>query len=557
MSAPGLALGPLLRRVEPTVATVWVETDAPCEVTVLDHAARTVTVAGHHVALVVVTGLTPGVPTSYEVHLDGRRAWPLPGQPPSVIRPPAAGPLRLAFGSCRVATASSVGAGLPSRRRDPRIADALIGLARRMVAEPASPRPDLLVLLGDQVYGDKLSAGTRAFVAGRRPHPRGASRREVADFEEYARLYREAWQEPHVRWLLSTVPSAMLLDDHELVDDWNISAAWLAEARRKPWWAERVRGGLMSYWLYQHLGNMEAELARDHVEWLRRAEDPAAALAQLVQRAHRTGPQDARWSHVRELGAARLVLVDSRDARVVADDRRDILSDHDWAWLRAQLAAPPRHLLVATSLPWLLPGGLHHLEAWTTALCERPSRVARIAGEWLRRALDQEHWAAFPDSFARLGELLGEVGSGPDAPASMLVLSGDVHYGYHAQATLPGVGVHSPLLQLTSSPLAYPVSGPVRTWLRVAATSTATRAGRALSRRAGHGRPPVRWEDRWGPWFGSQLATLALEGDRVDLTVEKAVRDPHDSSRLIPVHGARLVPGAAHDASHRPARAGY
>ena len=46
----------------------------------------------------------------------------------------------------------------------------------------------------------------------------------IADFEEYTRLYRESWSEPHIRWLLSTVPTAMIFDDHDIIDDWNTSA---------------------------------------------------------------------------------------------------------------------------------------------------------------------------------------------------------------------------------------------------------------------------------------------------------------------------------------------
>jgi hypothetical protein len=56
-------LGPLLRHVDSRSATVWVETDRPCTVRVADAEARTFTVAGHHYALVAVTGLEPGTST--------------------------------------------------------------------------------------------------------------------------------------------------------------------------------------------------------------------------------------------------------------------------------------------------------------------------------------------------------------------------------------------------------------------------------------------------------------------------------------------------------------
>src|SRR3712207_2821700 len=98
-----LMLGPLLRHAAGSEATVWVETNGPCTVSVLGCEEPTFTVGGHHYALVHVTGLEPGVPTPYEVHLDGERVWPEdPDWPASVIRTAVKGkPIDVVFGSCR------------------------------------------------------------------------------------------------------------------------------------------------------------------------------------------------------------------------------------------------------------------------------------------------------------------------------------------------------------------------------------------------------------------------------------------------------------------------
>lgn len=92
-----LRLGPLLRYVGEDSATVWIEADRPCEAVVACEGdgggtARTWQVAGHHYALVTVTGLRPGAGTPYAVHLDGRQVWPLPGSPfpPAPSTPPRA-----------------------------------------------------------------------------------------------------------------------------------------------------------------------------------------------------------------------------------------------------------------------------------------------------------------------------------------------------------------------------------------------------------------------------------------------------------------------------------
>src|SRR3712207_2509010 len=106
---PSLILGPLLRHVGPTDATVWVETDSPCEVEVrvegTSHRSHTFRVEGHHYALVRITDLESGSSYEYAVTLDGQRVWPVPDSqfPPPLIRTIVPHDrLTLAFGSCRV-----------------------------------------------------------------------------------------------------------------------------------------------------------------------------------------------------------------------------------------------------------------------------------------------------------------------------------------------------------------------------------------------------------------------------------------------------------------------
>lgn len=76
-----IVLGPMLRHVDDHSATVWVETDAPCEVEVLGYRSRTFAANGHHYGLVIVEGLAPGQTVTYAVALDGVSCWPLPDAP--------------------------------------------------------------------------------------------------------------------------------------------------------------------------------------------------------------------------------------------------------------------------------------------------------------------------------------------------------------------------------------------------------------------------------------------------------------------------------------------
>src|SRR4051812_40564273 len=212
---PGLVLGPLLRYAGSTEATVWVETDAPCEVLVLGHTARTFHVEGHHYGIVVVLDLQPASVTPYQVHLDGEPVWPPrgDGRPPSVIHTRHHEQrARLVFGSCRVGAPERPPYTLATREHSEGFEiDALWALSRRLQAGQ-EPWPDCLLMLGDQVYADEVSPETAAFIRARRDVSRPPGE-EVADFEEYTRLYRESWSDPDIRWLLSTVPSTMIFDD--------------------------------------------------------------------------------------------------------------------------------------------------------------------------------------------------------------------------------------------------------------------------------------------------------------------------------------------------------
>ncbi|MEU8866157.1 alkaline phosphatase D family protein [Streptomyces umbrinus] len=536
----GLRLGPLLRYVDGSSATIWVEASRPCtaEVRCPDGAggeSRTFQIAGHHYALIPVTGLTPGTTSSYEVLLDGVQVWPLPDSrfPPSVIHTPVDDheTVRVAFGSCRWATPAA-------DEKDPGGPDALDTLAARIAANPDGERPDVLLLLGDQVYADEVSEATRRWLEARRGlnEPPGA---EVADYEEYTHLYYESWLDPEIRWLLSTVPSCMIFDDHDVIDDWNTSEAWVADMRATPWWSERILSGLMSYWVHQHLGNLPPErLAEDPLyEAVRATPDGTDALRTFAARAD-NDPASVRWSYRRDFGRTRLLMVDSRAARVLDEKNRSMLDSAQEAWLREQVLEEPGsydHLLIGTSLPWLLPNLVHDAEGWNAALCrgERGERWARF-GENLRRAADLEHWAAFPSSFDSLAELIAEAGSGPQAPATVCVLSGDVHHAYIAEPVwregLPGPDAR--VLQLTCSPVHNSIPLSIRLGFRFGWSGVGRAIGRRFARHGRLERPPVDWRKTGGPWFGNQLMTLTLRGRSARLRLDQARQERGGAAQL-------------------------
>ena len=545
---PALVLGPVLRYVDATEATVWVETDAACEVEILGAKQRTFHVAGHHYALVHVTGLEENAVHPYEVLLDSERRWPEPDSelPPSVIRTSGHhGRLKLAFGSCRVSLPHeppySKSKSDDERGRE---VDALYALSRQMIPQDPHEWPDMLMLLGDQVYADEVSPKTLEYIRAHRDtsEPPGE---EVKNFEEYTRLYWEAWGDPWIRWLLSNVRTAMIWDDHDVHDDWNISRSWVEEYRQHPWWNERVAGAGMSYWIYQHLGNLSPEHQEDDGIYarVREADDAAPLLHDFALGADRQ-TEGTRWSYCRDNGNVRLIVLDSRAGRVLEPGNRSMLDEDEWDWFVEHLKGDFDHLLIASSLPVLLPGGEHGLEAWNEAVCDGAwGKLGSRMGEKVRQGLDLEHWAAFGQSFEKMSAILEEVAAGKHGkpPATIVMLSGDVHHAYLAEVAFrKSVGAHSAVYQATCSPFRNGLGRRERAMVRFASGPVGKAIGTVLCKTAGVPPARIRWRIDEGPWFDNQIATLDLDGPAAHFRLEKTHPDDWREATLHDVSERQL-----------------
>jgi hypothetical protein len=543
---------------------VWVETRGPATVTVTrgdaSASARTFAVHGHHYALAELGNLQPGTTEAYTVDIDGARVWPDAGSPfpaPVISTLLDGRPLSLAFGSCRTSVSHD------AKGNETHGVDALRAWALRMAdqvgaADPDDPDlspdrlPDLLLFLGDQVYADETTEEMQAFIESRRDIE-APPWTELRDYEEYAHLYSLAWADAANRWVLSTVPSSMIFDDHDIRDDWNTSQAWREEMEATSWWHGRIVAGLASYWVYQHLGNMSpADRAQDEIyaRVLAHQGDDECDLGEVLDAfAERVDqePQTYRWSYTREFDTqARLVVVDSRAARQLDPDHRALLDADEAAWLDEQLRGDVDHLLVGTSLPFLLARGLHHLEAFSEALADGAwgDRGAKL-GEKLRQVVDLEHWGAFQNSFQDVARQAMEVAAGERgrAPSTVTFLSGDVHHSYVSEARPVDDGrrLQSTILQAVCSPIRNPLSRNMRFATAVLSYGVAGPVGRLASRSTRVPDAPLTWRYAEGPWFDNNLACLQLAGRSLKMWwVTGEVIDDHDRPRLAKVASYEL-----------------
>ncbi len=524
----------MLRYVDDSVATVWVQTDVPCEVEILGARERTWCVEGLHFALVAVAGSAQDGDVPYEVRLDGQTVWPQEdsGFPASTIR--YADPHRRAdvlFGSCRITRPHEAPYVLRSSEHpDGQGVDALRACALRLAdAGGAAACPDMLLMLGDQIYADEPSPALRARFAARE-RPADAPPDELADFGEYAMAYAEAWSDPAIRWLFSTVAVTMVFDDHEIHAEWRISQPWLDEMNAEPWFDRHIRAGLVAYWVFQHLGNLSpADLSEGALlDAVREADDAGELLAaRMDTEGRQTG--HSRWSFARTVGEARLVVIDSRAGRDVTPGRRRLIRDEEWEWIREQASRPARHLLLASSVPFLLAPGMHHVEAFDEALTDGAwGRVGTALGEKLRRVAVMDHWASFGHTFRRLTQLLDDVAHGRtgERPASIVMLSGDVHHCYLAELGFRETSEpRAPVWQAVCSAFRKELAPHELRILALGHSGLGERLARMLARTAGVPPLPIDWRVVERPRFANQIGTLTLDGDRSSVRIEAVAED--------------------------------
>ena len=549
-----LLLGPILRHVSDTEATVWVETSEACEVEVLGHRERTFRVEGHHYALVCVGGLEPATRNEYEVRLDGEVRWPEPGSdlPPSAIRTVDENKdLDIYFGSCRVAVPHEPPFDQPKDvSKVGHEYDALWVLALQMAEGDRDEWPEQLFLLGDQVYVDEGSPQTRKKIRERRGTDTPPFD-EVTDFEEYTWLYRESWEDPLIRWLFSNVSVSMLWDDHDMSDDWNISRGWLLEMQQKSWWHRRVVGCISSYWIYQHIGNLSPrELAEDEI--YQRMRGNQTGEEELFAWAHRIQAMGdgVRWTFCRDFGRTRAIFIDARAARVLEEGRRAMVDDEEWEWIVDKSEGDFDHLIVCTTIPWLLSPAFDRLEAWNEQMVEGNAwgRPLAWASEKLRREVDFDHWAAFGESWAKLRDLLHEVATGKRgrAPASVVVLSGDVHHAYLAEVGFPksangASAERAPVYQAVCSPYRNPLDENERRVVRWGFGRPLIALATLLAKAAGAPDPGIRWRTVEGPYFDNQVASLHIDRRAISMRLDKTVPGENGGKALEETFSRRLA----------------
>lgn len=108
---------------------------------------------------------------------------------------------------------------------------------RSILQRHANRSLDLVIMLGDQIYADPLNRLGQA-----------------DELEEFWEIYRDYFSQPHIKSLMGQVPIYMMMDDHEIRNDWSKDQM------------ERYGGlynaAMQAYESYQHLHNPDTPKGR-------------------------------------------------------------------------------------------------------------------------------------------------------------------------------------------------------------------------------------------------------------------------------------------------------
>jgi hypothetical protein len=292
-----------------------------------------------------------------------------------------------------------------------------------------------------------------------------------------------------------------------------------------------MSGCVMSYWLYQHLGNLSPRALDedDLYKRVRGAGGAAAsdALREWSERIAKTG-DGSRWSFCRDLGRTRAIFVDSRAGRTFDGERRQMVDEEEWEWIVEHATGDFDHLLIATTVPWILSPGFQALEAWNEKVAGGAwGQPAARLSELLRREVDFDHWGSFSHSFRALRDLLGDVAAGRRGrkPASVVVMAGDVHHAYLCEVGWPAgeAAGRAPIYQAVCSPYRNPLAGHERAVIRAGFGQILPRVAGALAKLAGAEDPGIRWRLCDGPFFDNQVATLHIDGREATMRLDKTI----------------------------------
>lgn len=323
---------------------------------------------------------------------------------------------------------------LPRQRHNTALLEVLFGGVEKPIFTSANAH-NHLITLGEMLAMYLLVFSPTPWQGLDLDPPSSLTKAQRAQFtQERATLDAFVAALPAVRRLLAHLPVAMIFDDHDVTDDWNLSRAWEEVAYSHALSRRVIGNALIGYLIHQGWGNRPEAFSDELLAGLQCSlDDPGSAAHEAcVQRLLRFGDWDYDWPTTPPL-----VVIDSRTHR----------------WRSESAASKPSGLLDWEALTDLqqclrgLPAVLLVSPApiFGVKLIETIQRVFTWFGYPLM--VDAENWMAHPGAAHTLLNIFRH----PQTPEHFVILSGDVHYSFVYDVELRGRSRGPEVWQITSS----------------------------------------------------------------------------------------------------------
>lgn len=243
---------------------------------------------------------------------------------------------------------------------------------------------------------------------------------------------------PRVARVLAHVPTFMIFDDHDITDDWNLSARWEATAYGHPLSRRIIGNALLGYLLCQAWGN-EPEAFDGllvSVQRLMASEKDGTLDCIAHNRAVDEVLQHPDWGYVVPSDPP-VVVLDTRTRRWRSERNLSRPSGlMDWEALTdfQQELLDHRSVIIVSPAPM-----------FGVKLIETVQRVFSWAG--LSLLVDAENWMAHRGA----AQVMLNIFRHTRTPGNYVILSGDVHYSFAYEVRIRGRAEGPRLWQITSS----------------------------------------------------------------------------------------------------------
>ena len=215
-----------------------------------------------------------------------------------------------------------------------------------------------------------------------------------------------------VERLLANVSTLMMFDDHDVTDDWNLTAGWEQAIYQHPASRRIVNNGLISYWLMQGIGNDAGDKTFDLLSAFKRS----FSTNQWNFKRFDKHILDFNHWHYELNTIPKVVVLDTRTHR----------------WRNEQNFNEPSGLLDWERLTELEESLLSHdkviivspAPVFGVKSIEAIQAIFNFCGQPL--LVDVENWMAHEGSAKKLLDTFRR----EDTPKETLILSGDVHYSF-------------------------------------------------------------------------------------------------------------------------------